>query len=111
VGRYGRLHLNIDLEGSPGAPDGERTFRPGLILGYTRPVGYPTRFASTGLAEIGVRAGAESGTGPVIGAGVGVRRQVGVRSVMDIGFRSDLAGFDDAPRERLRLVAGYSYGF
>jgi hypothetical protein len=111
VGQYGRLHVNLDLAGNPGAPEGERAFRPGLILGYTHPIGYPTRFTTTGLAEIGVDTGVRSDTGPVIGAGVGLRTQVGVRAVMDVGLRSDIAGFDEAPRDRLRLVAGYSYGF
>ena len=111
AGQYGRLHVNVDLNGNPDAPPGERTFHPGLVFGYTRPLGYPTEFSTTGLAELAVQAGAESGTGPVISAGVGVRKQVGVRSVLDVGLRSDIASLDDAPQEYLRVVAGYSYGF
>jgi hypothetical protein len=111
AGQYGRLHVNVDLNANPGAARGDRTFHPGLVLGYSRPIGYPTHFATTGLAELSVRAGEERGTGPVIGVGVGMRRQVGVRSVLDLGIQSDLAGFDRAPRDRVRLVAGYSYGF
>jgi hypothetical protein len=111
AGQYGRLHVNVDLNGNPGAARGERTFHPGLVLGYSRPIGYPTHFATTGLAELSVRAGEGRGTGPVIGIGVGLRRQVGVRSVLDLGVQSDIAGFDGAPRDRVRLAAGYSYGF
>jgi hypothetical protein len=111
AGQYGRLHLNVDLSGNPDPPPGERTFHPGVTLGYTKPLGYPTTFTTTGLAELSVQAGSESGTGPVVSAGLGLRKQVGVRSVVDLGLRSDVAAFDDAPRDYLRLVAGYSYGF
>lgn len=111
AGQYGRVHLNLDLNANPGAGRGDREFHPGVALGYTRPIGYPTRFDTTGLAELTVRAGEKSGTGPVIGIGVGLRRQVGYRSVVDLGIQSDIAGFDGAPRDRIRLVAGYSVGF
>jgi hypothetical protein len=111
AGQHGRLHVNVDLNGNPGAPRGERKFHPGLVLGYTRPIGYPTEFTTTGLAQLAVQAGPESGTGPVISAGIGVRKQMGVRSVVDLGLRSDIAALDDAPQEYLRVVAGYSYGF
>jgi hypothetical protein len=109
--QYGRLHLNVDLNANPGAPGGEREFYPGVTLGYTRPIGYPTRFDTTGLAQLGFQVSPERGTGGVITAGLGIRRQVGVRSVVDVGILSDIAGFDGAPRDRVRVVAGYSYGF
>jgi hypothetical protein len=105
------VHLNVDLNGNPGARSGEREFQPGLVLGYSRPIGYPTHFLTTGLAEVSVRSGEERGTGPVVGVGFGIRRQVGVRSVFDVGLQSDLAASRGAPRDRLRLVVGYSLGF
>jgi outer membrane putative beta-barrel porin/alpha-amylase len=109
--QYGRLHVNLDLNANPGAPRGEREFHPGVTFGYSRPIGYPTRFDTTGLAEFSVQAGEERGTGPVLTVGVGLRRQVTVRSVFDIGLQSDVAGFDGAPRDRIRFIAGYSVGF
>ncbi len=109
--QYGRVHLNLDLEGNPGAPPGDREFRPGVVLGYSRPLGYPTSFSTTGLAEISIRAGERFDSGGVLGVGIGLRRQVGVRSVMDLGIQSDLAGWKGAARDRVRLVAGYSYSF
>jgi hypothetical protein len=109
--QYGRLHLNLDLNVTPDAGSGERTVDPGLVLGYSRPLGYPRRFDRTGLAELAVRAGPERGAGPVLTAGIGLRQQVGVRSVLDVGIESDLAGFNGAPRDRIWLIAGYSYGF
>ncbi|MFN3648574.1 MAG: transporter [Armatimonadota bacterium] len=108
AGQYGRLHVNVDLNAHPDAPRGERQFTPGLVLGYTRPLGYPTKFDTTGLAELSVRAGDERGSGALVGIGLGIRKQVGVRSVMDLGVQSDLTG---ASRDRFRVVAGYSYGF
>jgi len=111
AGRYGRVHLNVDLNGNPGGARAERPFTPGLVIGYSRPLGYPTKFTTTGLAELSVRAGEERGTGAVLGVGLGIRKQVGFRSVLDLGIQSDLAGWNDAARDRVRLVAGYSYGF
>jgi len=111
AGQYGQLHLNVDLNGQPGAGRGQRVLYPGLALGYSRPLGYPTRFDTTGVAMLSVQAGRRSGTGPVIGIGVGLRRQVTVRSVLDVGLQTDLAGANGAPRDRLRIVAGYSTGF
>lgn len=109
--QYGRVHLNLDLNANPGAGRGEREFYPGVTLGYSRPIGYPTRFTTTGLAELSVQGGRLSGTGPVVGIGVGLRKQVGNLSVFDVGIQSDVAGFDGAPRDRIRVIAGYSRGF
>jgi hypothetical protein len=111
AGQYGRVHLNLDLNANPGAARGQREFHPGAVVGYSHPLGYPTRFTTTGLAELSVRAGEERGTGPVLGIGVGIRKQVGLRSVLDLGIQSDVAGWGGAPRDHLRLIAGYSYGF
>jgi len=108
-GPYGRLHLNADAVFAIDPGENERTFRPALTLGYSVPLGYPTRFDRTGLAEIGIRSGEERGT--VVSGGVGLRQQVTPRAVIDAGIQSDLAGSRRAPRETLRLVAGYSTAF
>lgn len=111
AGQYGRFHLNLDLNALPGAGGEDRAFNPGIILGYTRPLGYPRRFTTTGLAELAVQAGPASGTGPVATIGLGLRRQVTVRSVVDLGIESDIVAANGAPGDRLRLIAGYSMGF
>lgn len=111
AGQYGRAHLNLDLNVEPSADDDEREFRPGLILGYSRPLGYPRRFNRTGVAELGVQTSARRGTGPVVLAGIGLRQQVTVRSVFDVGIEADIAGFDGAPRDRIRVIVGYSAGY
>jgi len=109
--QYDRVHLNLDLNVKSSARAGEREFTPALILGYTRPVGYPRQFTRTALAEVGVQAGSRKGTGPVILVGIGLRQQVTVRSVVDLGLESDIVGFDQVPRDRIRLIAGYSVGY
>jgi hypothetical protein len=111
AGQYGRLHLNVDLNANPGAGRGQRELYPGLALGYSHPLGYPTRFDTTGVAMLSVQGGSQRGTGPVVGLGVGLRRQVNVRSVLDVGLQTDLAGSNGAPRDRLRFIVGYSTGF
>jgi len=110
VQQYNRLHLNLDLNANPGAGRGEREFNPGVILGYSRPIGYPRKFNQTGLAQLGIQAGPKSGAGPIVTVGIGFRKQVTVRSVFDIGIESDVAGFNGTPRDNIRFVIGYSVG-
>jgi hypothetical protein len=111
AGQYGRLHLNVDLPFEPDAERGERELQPALLVGYTHPLGHPRRFDRTGLAELGVRSGATSGSGPVFLAGIGLRQQMTVRSVFDVGLEADIAGGGGAPRDRFRLAAGYSVSY
>ncbi len=110
VHQYNRLNLNLDLNAHPGAPRGERPFNPGVILGYSGPIGYPRRFDTTGLAQLAVQAGPDRGSGPVVTLGVGLRKQITVRSVLDIGIEADVAGFRGAPRDNVRFIIGYSVG-
>lgn len=106
--QYDRWHLNLDAVFAPGAGDEEREFRPGAVLGYSTPLGYPTRFDRTGLAEVALQTSEEKGEGPVVSLGLGLRQQVTVRSVLDVGLRSDLAGGE---RDDIRLIAGYATAF
>lgn len=109
--QYDRLHLNLDgvVTTAPGAS--ERRFRPGIILGYSKPIGYPRSFTRTGLAEMSLRTAEQKGTGPLLSLGIGLRQQVTVRSVFDIGIRSDVLALNGAPRENIKVIAGYSIGF
>ena len=109
-GRYGRLHLNADLGFNGSARPNERELLPGAILGYSVPLGFPTRFNRTLLAQIGYRAAPEKGDDCLINIGIGLRQQVSPRSVFDIGIKSDIAGSGEG-RENFRLVAGYSTAF
>jgi hypothetical protein len=81
-----------------------------VVLGYSRPLGYPRRFDRTILAEVGVRGSEEKGTDAIVSAGIGLRQQVGYQSVLDIGLQSDFAG-DKRDRNDVRFIAGYSIAF
>lgn len=110
IGQYDRLHVNVDLNVNTETEEGDRSVVPGVILGYSRPLGYPRRFDRTILAEVGVRGGEEKGTNPIVSAGIGLRQQVGYQNVLDIGLQSDIAG-GDGERDDLRFVVGYSTAF
>lgn len=109
--QYDRLHVNLDVNVTANAASGERSFNPGVVLGYTKPLGYPRRFTRTGLAEVALQAGPESGRGPILAIGAGLRQQVTVRSVLDLGVQSDVAAFGGATRDRIRFIVGYSTGY
>jgi hypothetical protein len=109
--QYARLHLNVDATLVTDTDEGEKAFRPALTLGYTRPLGYPTRFDRTGLAEVSVRADEETGRGTLVSLGLGLRQQVTPRSVVDVGLQSDVGASGGASREDVRAVAGYSTAF
>jgi 6-phosphofructokinase len=107
-GRYGRLHeRRCEHQQQPQA--GERHTLPGLILGYSQPLGYPRRFDRTLVAQLGVRAAPTNGNSALVNVGVGIRQQVTPRSVFDVGLKSDIAG--GAETENFRLIAGYSSAF
>ncbi len=108
--QYDRLHLNLDGVMVSAPEHGERRFRPGVIFGYTQPLGYPKRFTQTGLAQLSIQTPARKGTGPVVSLGVGLRQQITVRSVVDVGVQSEVSSHG-AAREEIRIVAGYSVGF
>ncbi len=110
--QYSRFHINADANYQTSAGSGDRSFLPAVTLGFTRPVGYPTSFNQTVVAELGARASQERGRGAVFSAGVGLRRQVTVRSVFDVGIQSDFAATKSgAARDNVRLNAGYSTQF
>ncbi|HVF85572.1 MAG TPA: hypothetical protein VM821_06300 [Abditibacteriaceae bacterium] len=108
-GAYGRLHLNLDLFVNSSARADESSTRWGAIAGYSRPVGYPTRFDRTLVAQIGLRANESRGESAVTTLGIGMRQQVTPRSVFDIGLKSDVTGGRN--RETLQVVAGYATAF
>ena len=91
VGQYNRLHFNLDANITT-ATEEERSFVPGVILGYSRPIGYPKIFTRTLLAEVGVRGSEVEDDGAVVSLGVGLRQQIGYQSVLDLGIQGDIAG-------------------
>jgi hypothetical protein len=110
VGQYNRLHFNLDLNVATATETDERSFVPGFILGYSRPIGYPENFTRTLLAQFGLRASQVKDDGAVVSLGLGLRQQIGYQSVLDLGIKGDLAG-TTGDRNELHLVAGYSFAF
>jgi hypothetical protein len=110
VGQYDRLHLNLDLEVKTDPDSEDRSVIPGLILGYSTPLGYPRSFDRTFLAELGVLAGENVNGGVVIRTGVGLRQQIGLQNILDIGIEGDIATGSEG-NSQLKLTIGYSFGF
>ncbi len=109
--QYDKLHLNIDVGLTSGGPDGERDVTLGATLGYSSPFGYPRRFDQTWLAEFALQQSQVRGQGYTGTLGVGIRKQVDVRSVFDVGVESDIFSTRGAERTSLRVTVGYSVGF
>ncbi len=105
INQYDRLHLNAGVEFAPSAGAGENKTRFAAVLGFTKPLGYPRQFDTTGLAEVSLRQAERRGDAPIAGLGIGIRRQISPRSVLDIGLQSELSGRNRVP---LRLIFGYS---
>jgi len=111
--QYSKLHLNLDYnnDSSPGVNEKANSF--GAILAYSVPVGYPRSFTQTLLAEVGIEESKLVGSGPTGWIGVGMRRQLSVSGVLDIGIQSDLfsgSGNGNA-RSPFRFNIGYSLNF
>ena len=111
VCQYSRLHVNVDGTFRSDPKYGERNVIPALTLGWSKPIRYPRVFTQTLLAETGVRSADTYGTGPIASIGLGLRQQVTVRSVFDIGIRSDVIGGRSAPRDNVQGIVGYSVSF
>lgn len=109
AGQYDKLHLNVDLTVLSEPEPGERSQRLGAILGYSRPLGYPTMFDTTLVAEVGAEQEAQSGGGIRSWLGVGFRRQVTKDGVLDGGVQADV--LSDRSRKSFRISIGYSASF
>jgi hypothetical protein len=110
VGQFDRLHLNLDLNIKTDPDDGDRSFLPAAILGYSRPIGYPKRFDQTFLAELGVITSDNSNGGVLIRTGMGIRQQINRQGVIDFGIEGDIAT-NSHDQSQLKLKIGYSFRF
>lgn len=111
VRQYDRFHLNLDVDFAPNAAADELKTRFGAILGYTKPIGYPTHFDTTAVAELGIRQAERRGDPALMSLGLGIRRQVTPRSVFDIGIQTEFGLGRRGDNTPIRLVAGYSTSF
>ncbi|MFN0118436.1 MAG: hypothetical protein ACKVQC_09130 [Elusimicrobiota bacterium] len=87
---FERVHLNSISIYRAGSSFRERKWLHSAILGLTHPLGYPKKFVSTALANIGIRESEIKGQKPMGKWGIGIRRQISIRSVIDLGFKGDI---------------------
>jgi hypothetical protein len=111
ISQYDRLHLNLDLEVNSFPEDNERSIIPGMILGYSRPLGYPERFDRTFLAEVGVKAAEDQDSGAGVLLGVGIRQQIQVSGIIYLGLEGNIITGKGEERSQLRLITGYALSF
>ena len=111
LGQYDKLHLNLDAIYASKPGSSERNVVFGAILGYSTPLGYPKQFNQTLVAEFALQQSKVRGQGYTGTIGLGMRRQIGVRSVLDFGIESDVLATKGAQKDSVRLIIGYSIGF
>jgi len=111
LGQYDKVHVNLDLSLNTDPGPGERRHTLGAVLGYSTPLGYPRRFDQTLVADLAIQESKNEGEGYVGSVGLGVRRQVSPRAVLDVGITSDIFSTKGAERSPFRLAIGYSVSF
>ena len=107
-GRW-RTHVNVGYTflGSPQGLERAGTYRVVAALSY--PLGYPTSFNDTIIANVFTRQSDLVGQRNPTGIGIGLRHQVSSRVVADIGIGSELIG--PADRSVFFSTIGLSVGF
>jgi hypothetical protein len=111
VGQFDKLHVNLDVNAQSRRRAGERSVTLGLVLGYSKPLGFPKRFDSTFVADFALEQEARTGGSWRGSVGVGLRRQLDVRSVLDLGIEAEVFAGPGASRVPARLTLGYSVSF
>ncbi|MCS6319609.1 MAG: transporter [Nitrospira sp.] len=107
-GRW-RTHLNVGYTflGSPQGQERTGTYR--VVAAVSYPLGYPTSFRDTIIANVFTRQSDLVGQRNPTGIGIGLRHQVSSRVVADIGIGSEL--FVPADRSVFFSTLGLSVGF
>ena len=108
---YDKIHLNIDYLQTTSGSSGDRRSRMGAIVGYSNPIGYPTRFDRTLLAEFGIEQGMTTGSVYNSWIGIGFRSQTSPTSVLDFGFQVDMGKGSGELKSPLRVSVGYTRSF
>ena len=111
VGQYDKIHLNLDVLTSTARIMDERQTTAGITVGYTKPLGYPTQFDRTLVAQFSMEQSRDRSRDWVGSVGLGIRQQVGVRSVLDFGIESDVFETKGRAKSSVRFAIGYSVGF
>jgi hypothetical protein len=103
VGQYDRAHLNLDLNFQTGSVGWQ------TILGYSKPLGFPTRFDTTLIAQLGVTQWSDA-RHLQANAGVGIRHQIAPRENIDLGLVSHIP-ISNASTRGVSVRFGYSRKF
>jgi len=107
-GRW-RTHLNIGYSflGSPQGTERSGAYR--VVVAVSYPLGYPTSFRDTIIANVFTRQSDLMGQRNPTGLGIGLRHQVSSRVVFDTGLGTEFAGPSD--RSVFLSTVGLSVGF
>jgi len=107
-GRW-RTHLNIGYAflGSPQGTERSGAYR--VVAAVSYPLGYPTSFRDTIIANVFTRQSDLMGQRNPTGVGIGLRHQVSSRVVFDTGLGTEFAGPPD--RSVFFSTIGLSVGF
>lgn len=108
---YDKFHINVDVVHSTKQNFGERQTTVGAVAGYSSPIGYPKRFNQTLLAEIGAEQSRLKAGNINSWIGVGIRKQLSVTGVLDLGLQTDLMRSKGESRSPARFTVGYSVNF
>lgn len=111
AGQYDKFHINVDAFFATDPEAGARDVTFGAVFGYSNPLGAPTKFDKTFVAQFAVEQGRMSGEGWTGNLGIGLRQQVSERGVLDFGIESDIFAPSGSRKTPIRLTLGYSYGF
>lgn len=107
-GRW-RTHLNIGyaFQGSPQGTERSGAYR--VVAAVSYPLGYPTSFRDTIIANVFTRQSDLMGQRNPTGVGIGLRHQVSSRVVFDTGLGTEFAGPPN--RSVFFSTIGLSVGF
>jgi hypothetical protein len=111
IGPKGKWHMNGEAIFAMNAPTDQRKTRFAAAIGYSTPIGLPNDFSQTLVAAFNLKQSSlveESVYGSI---GIGIRKQIGIREVLDFGIETDLFAPQGAPRTNLRLSVGLSSSF
>lgn len=109
--QYDKIHFNLDATLATEPEPGERDLAWGLLVGYSNPLGAPTQFDKTLVAQFGFEQSRRAGEGWFSTLGIGLRQQVAEQAVFDFGLEADLWSESSSRRRGFRLTLGYSMGF
>jgi hypothetical protein len=108
---FGRLrtHLNAEYTVVGAAQGRERNGLYSLVAGVSYPLGYPSMFRDTLIADVFTRQSDVSGERNPTGIEAGIRHQVSSRLVLDAGLGTEFAGPSD--RSAFFGILGLSMAF